>query len=136
MVSIVLPAFAVPLAVLVAGCSPALNVGLSNAPRLGAETSTGGKPSDAISNGGESCGRYAEQGPLRGKAPPCPASAHPSAAAIWVPMASENANSSSLVVPWLEHFYVGWPCTRPARPSEESKPIAWSSPPPTTCSSH
>lgn len=104
------------LAVLVlgtsAGCAPSIEAGLANAPRLGG--SGDDRVHDVISNGGDSCGRYAEQGHLRGHIPPCPVAAHPVAWANTRSATDRAKADDGLVVPWLQHFYVGWPCQPPA----------------------
>jgi hypothetical protein len=99
-------AWAVPL---LAGCAGSIEPGLANAPRLGGTQTADERVHDAVSNAGDSCGRYAEHGPLRARLPPCPTVAHPLAASFLAP---SPAGRESLVVPWLEHFYVDW-LTRP-----------------------
>jgi hypothetical protein len=98
-------------AVLLSGCARSVEVGLANAPRLGGGADDG--VHDAISNGGDSCGRYAERGPLRGRIPPCRAAAHPIAGAAPPAVTARGRVDGGLVVPWLQHFYVGWPCQAP-----------------------
>jgi hypothetical protein len=92
----------------IVGCAPSLQPGLANAPRLGGTQLADERVSDAVSNGGDSCGRNADPGPLRGRWPPCPTT-HSMAGAAFAP---SSAPSGSFVVPWLEHFYSGWPCAR------------------------
>ncbi len=107
---------------LLVGCSSSGQVGLANAPRLGGTGLADERVHDAIANGGDACGGYAERGSLRGHVPRCPAPGHPSAAASW-----PGPPTESRVVPWLEHFYVGWPCapaTRAPR-TTEPKSTAW-----------
>jgi hypothetical protein len=94
---------------LLAGCSTSIEPGLANAPRLGGIQTADERVNDAISNGGDSCGRYAEHGPLRARLPPCPTVTHPLAASFLV---QSPTGKESLVGPWLEHFYVDW-LTRP-----------------------
>lgn len=113
----------VPSMVLLVGCTHSVEAGLANAPRLGDSAAADERPYDVISNGGDSCGRYAEHGPLRGRIPACATVAHPVVRATLLPPASGQAGG--VVVPWLQHFYVGWPCLRPAAPVE-SKTVAWS----------
>jgi hypothetical protein len=108
------PMLAVLVIVLLAGCAPSMEVGLANAPRLGG--SGDDRVHDVVSNGGDSCGRYAEYGPLRGRIPPCPAvAAHPVASVMPPPAPGQTkaAAEEGLVIPWLQHFYVGWPCQAP-----------------------
>jgi hypothetical protein len=92
----------------VAGCTASVQPGLANVPRgdgLGAYED-GGR--DVVANGDDSCGRYAEQGPLRGRWPPCRTASHRAANTELLPV--YGAAEQSLVLPWLEHFYVGWRC--------------------------
>jgi len=100
------------------GCAPSLHPGLANAPRLGGTGLADERIGDVVSNGGDSCGRYAERGPLQGRIPPCP-SVSPARAALFEPAGVNDA----LVVPWLKHFYYGWPCPH-ATPSE-TRTEAW-----------
>jgi hypothetical protein len=95
-------ACAVPL---LAACATRVEPGLANAPRLGGIQTADERVSDVISNGGDSCGRYAEHGPLRARLPPCPTVSHPLAASFLV---QSPTGAESLVGPWLEHFYVDW----------------------------
>jgi hypothetical protein len=105
-----------------AGCGWSLHPGLANVPRTDGLGPADDRIHDVVANGGDSCGLHAEQGPLRGRWPPCPAAAHPSAGALLLP-ASPGVNES-LVRPWLEHFYVGWPCAR-STTRTESRTVAW-----------
>jgi hypothetical protein len=106
----------------VAGCGWSLHPGLANVPRTDGLGAADDRSHDVVANGGDSCGIHAEQGPLRGRWPPCPAAAHPSSSALLLP--ATPGKNESLVTPWLEHFYVGWPCTRSA-PRSESRTVAW-----------
>ena len=106
------PVLTVPAIVLLGGCAPSVEAGLANAPRLGG--STDDRVHDSISNGGDSCGRYAEHGPLRGRIPPCLVVVHPVEGVALAPPVASGKAEEGLVVPWLQHFYVGWPCVAPA----------------------
>jgi hypothetical protein len=48
----------------------------------------------------------------------------------WLLPGSSQMESQSLVVPWLEHFYVGWPCSSVVRRAEPVtvEPIACKTP--------
>jgi hypothetical protein len=116
---------------LLAGCAPSARPGLANAPRLGGSAVADERVHDVVSNGDDACGIYAEHGVLRGRIPPCPSVAHPIAATWLAPSAA--AKDDSLVLPWLEHFYAGWPCPRTHAP--EPRSIAWSPPVATSCTS-
>ncbi len=109
---------------LLAGCAPSVRAGLANAPALGGTPVADARVHDVISNGDEACGMYAEHGVLRGRIPPCPKVAHPIAATWLAPSAA--AKDDSLVLPWLEHFYDGWPC--PPSRHGESRTLAWGPP--------
>jgi len=113
-----------------AGCSPAIQPGLASAPRLGGSALADAQVHDVISNGDDACGRHGEHGSLRGRLPPCGMTAHP-VATTW--LAPSPAVHESLVLPWLEHFYAGWPC--PQNSAIESRSIAaWSPPAVMSCS--
>ena len=107
---------------LLEGCAGRIEPGLANAPHLGA--GVGGEPrSDVISNGGDSCGRYSESSPLRGRIPPCASATYAStrtAPAFTAPVST----GGGVVVPWVQHFYVGWPCARGGG-SHEAQSVAW-----------
>jgi hypothetical protein len=90
---------------LLAGCAPSIEPGLANAPRVGGVQTADERVHDVVSNGGDSCGRTAEQSPLRVRWPACPTVPHPLAASFFV---SGPSGNQSLVRPWLEHFYVDW----------------------------
>lgn len=94
-----------------AGCASSVRPGLANVPR--ADDGLGSfhdRIYDVVANGEDSCGKHAEQGPLRGRWPPCRSMAHPAVSTLLLP--ANRGAGESLVVPWLEHFYVGWPCDR------------------------
>jgi hypothetical protein len=103
-----------------------VQTGLANAPRLGGAAAPDDRVSDVISTGGDSCGRWAEQGPLRHRIPPCPSAAH-AAASMWLLTSSTApAQPPGVVVPWLQHFYTQWTCSRPATPTPTNT-LAWAS---------
>jgi hypothetical protein len=88
-----------------------VEAGLANAPKLGGDTPEQSR--DVI-----------------GRAPTTTAmSSHP-VASSWLLSGSSGLEGQSLVVPWLEHFYVGWPCPRVERnaPPVTTEPIACTSP--------
>jgi len=103
-----------PVLVLVLGlcaCGGArVEGGLANAPRLGGATPE-------------------ESHDVVVKMPPRPSSAH-SVASGWLLPGSSGVEGQSLVVPWLEHFYVGWPCSHVERraPPVTAEPIACKTP--------
>jgi hypothetical protein len=105
------PMLAVLAIVLLAGCAPSVEAGLANAPRLGGSADE--RVHDVISNGGDSCGRYAEYGPLRYRIPPCPVAAHPIVSAKLPAPVAGSKTDDGFAAPWLQHFYVGWPCQAP-----------------------
>jgi hypothetical protein len=86
-----------------------VEAGLANAPRLGGDTPEQSR--DVI-----------------GKGPTTKASSHP-VASSWLLPGSTGLEGQSLVVPWLEHFYVGWPCApaEPKAPAISAEPIACTS---------
>lgn len=102
-----------------AGCMSSVRPGLANVPRpddgLG---SFHDRTYDVVANGDDSCGWHAEQGPLRGRWPPCGPPAHRAVSTQLLP--ANPGTGESLVVPWLEHFYVGWPCGRSVARGEAS----------------
>jgi hypothetical protein len=112
------------------GCSASVEPGLANAPRLGGTGLADESVHDVIANGADSCGRHAERGPLRYRVPPCPTVTSGSASTS--PIAAPGVASENVAVPWLQHFYVGWPCAHPAPVSvsaSEAKAVAWASMP-------
>ena len=109
----------------IVGCgASSLEPGLANAPRLGGTQLADERVSDVISNGNDSCARNTGPGPLRGRVPPCPTT-HPTRWAV--APSSTTGMSESLVVPWVEHFYSGWPCPRSVVSSNRTP--AWLAPP-------
>jgi hypothetical protein len=129
---------------LVSGCTPSLEVGLANAPALGRAGTSDDRVSDVISNGGDACGRHAERGPLRGHWPGCATATSRSGAASsrWLsptlrPEFTAGAPGDGLVVPWLQHFYTGWPCPHPSASEAKTVAVAWSvaAAPVATCTS-
>jgi hypothetical protein len=115
---------------LLLGCAstPVVTPGLASAPPLGGTGLADERPHDVVANGHESCEAVTGRSPLRGHLPPCPNATHPIVSVSLPPEPIEGAHES-LVLPWLEHFYVGWPCPHPA-PASETKAIAWSPAPP------
>jgi hypothetical protein len=100
-----------------------VSAGLANAPRLGGTPTADNRISDVIANGNDACGvTGGEAGPLPNRIPPCV----PSGA--WVPgrplaaVVSPPTPSSELVEPWLNHFYVGWPCPHASRQTKSLLP--------------
>jgi hypothetical protein len=121
----VLAAFSI--APLLLGCGSA-RAGLSNAPRLGGTALADEQVHDVVSNGDDACGAIAEHGVLRNRIPPCPHAIHPLAGTSWLPSsAAQSPSDGGLVVPWLQHFYVGWPCPPPT-PRRETRAVAWDVP--------
>jgi hypothetical protein len=120
----VLTACSIPLVV---GCAPSVTPGLANAPRLGGSAIADERVTDVVSNGNDACGAN-ERGPLRSQLPACLTVER--APAVTAFTLSGRSTSSGLVVPWLQHFYVGWPCDgRSGRPtavswSTSSSPVA------------
>ena len=106
------------------GCASTVgvNAGLANAPRLGGTPTVDNRVSDVISNGNDACGvTGGEAGPLPNRIPPC---------ASWAPgkplaaVVSPPAPQSGLVEPWLNHFYVGWPCPHASRQTKALLPAS------------
>ena len=83
-----------------------VEAGLANAPQLGGVTPE--QSADVIV-----------------KMPARTAGSHP-VASSWLLPGSSVPEGQSLVLPWLEHFYLGWPCPRAERrtPSVTTEPIA------------
>jgi hypothetical protein len=116
-----LTACSIPLLV---GCAPSVTPGLANAPRLGGSAIADERVSDVVSNGTDACGGNAERGPLRNQVPVCPTVERaPAVTAFTVP---GRSTGGGLVVPWLQHFWVGWPCESEGG-ATEVRTIAWSS---------
>lgn len=87
-----------------------VEAGLANAPSLGGATAE--ESHDVVVK-------------MPSKAP----SSHPMAS-TWVLPGSSLVEGPSLVQPWLEHFYVGWPCSHVERraPPVNAEPIACKAP--------
>jgi len=118
------------LAPLLLGCGSSVRPGLSNAPRLGGTALADEQIHDVVSNGDDGCGLHPEHGGvLRGRIPPCPGAAHPLARTSWLPTSAPSPADEGLVVPWLQHFYVGWPCANnaPRKPAARkgTRTFAW-----------
>jgi hypothetical protein len=86
---------------------PAVRPGLANAPALGTQSGQADAPHDVIANAEESCGRALDPGPLRGRILPCPRVASTAPAPVRPP-----PTDADLVMPWVDHFYLGFPCRR------------------------
>ena len=114
--------FGVATLLLLGGCATRVEAGLANAPRLGA-TAAGEPRGDVISNGGDSCGRYSEASPLRGRIPPCP-SVTRSSSRIAPALTAPASTGEGVVVPWVQHFYVGWPCPHSGG-TRNAESVAW-----------
>jgi hypothetical protein len=67
---------------------------------------------DVIANGRDVCGRDGVS-PLPGHYPPCWGENLPPAMPS-LQLMRYGAQDGSLVVPWLQHFYSGWPCALPS----------------------
>jgi hypothetical protein len=107
------------------GCASSVQPGLANAPALGGTRVVDPRVHDAIANGPDSCGRRLDPGPgpLRNRLSPCAPLSSPTKSAAFVSRASRN---DALVLPWMEHYYVGWPCPRAYKKSAGAKLFAWS----------
>jgi hypothetical protein len=106
----VLVGISIALASLGCASASAVTPGLANAPALGGVGAVEPGPYDVVSNGRDSCESMTGQSPLRGHVPPCPTVSHP-VAAVPPSLLPRQARHDSLVLPWVEHFYVGFPCT-------------------------
>jgi hypothetical protein len=93
------------------GCGSSVRAGLANAPRLGGTSTADTRVSDVVSNGDDACGAYAEHGVLRNRIPPCESwSAARGRPDVEVTLPPVGEPPGALVRPWVDHFYVGWPC--------------------------
>jgi hypothetical protein len=113
---------------LVVGCAPSVTPGLVNAPQLGGGAIADERHGDVVANGADACGRDAEHGALRGQWPPCPTVER--APAVTDFTVKSRSNGGGLVVPWLQHFYVRWPCDSDGLPGpgEKVRTVAWATP--------
>jgi hypothetical protein len=133
---LVLAAFSIaPLSL---GCGSSVRVGLANAPRLGGTSTVDNRVTDVVSNGDDGCGvsSVSERGVLRNRIPPCPraTSVHNISASVVQPE-PHNEPNGGLVEPWVDHFYVGWPCsTRGPMSGASASPWTPSRPILTACS--
>ncbi len=121
-------------ATLSVGCGSSVRAGLANAPRLGGTSTADNRVTDVVSNGDDACGLYSEAGVLRNRIPACPhATAVHNVGVSVGRAASDGASNGGLVEPWLNHFYVGWPCSPRTSAGEMT---LWSASQPTvaTCS--
>ena len=95
----------------VVGCGSSVRAGLANAPRLGGTSTADTRVSDVVSNGDDACGTYAEPGVLRNRVPPCESwSAARGRPGLELTLPPVGEPPGALVRPWVDHFYVGWPC--------------------------
>lgn len=87
-----------------------VEAGLANAPRLGGDTP-------------DRSGDVVVKMPTKTET-----RSHP-VASSWLLPGSPGVEGQSLVVPWLDHFYVDWPCARAERtaPAASVTPIACTS---------
>jgi hypothetical protein len=111
------------------GCGSSVRAGLANAPRLGGTATADNRVTDVVSNGDDSCVAYTEHGVLRGRLPPC----QTRTSALPISSAPVPVPPGALVLPWVDHFYVGWPCPM----TTSSRQLrSWSAPSPVvaTCS--
>jgi hypothetical protein len=107
------------------GCGSTVGAGLANAPRLGGATTADNRVNDVIANGDDACGVSAESGSvLRNRIPPCASWAPREPRASVVPPSSASQSSVGLVQPWLNHFYVGWPCATTTSRSKSLLPAS------------
>lgn len=125
---LVLAAFSIaPLSL---GCGSSVRVGLANAPRLGGASTVDNRVADVVSNGDDACGvpSVSESGVLRNRIPPCPrvTGTHNLSVSVVRP-APGNEPNGGLVEPWLDHFYVGWPCSTHA-PASGANASPWTPP--------
>jgi hypothetical protein len=99
-----------------ASVSASVHPGLANAPKLGSGPSSEDHVTDVVANGDDGCGRTPELAGQPGangypgnRVPPCATLSltRPVAATVTPSPANEPGE---LVQPWLNHFYVGWPC--------------------------
>ena len=103
-----LTAFSIVL--LATGCGSTLRGGLSNAPRLGGSADEA-RVHDVIANGDDACASTGETAPQRGTFKLCSLASHPAPKPPWLPpLRVHPSMETDPDVPWLEHFYVGWPC--------------------------
>ena len=93
------------------GCGSTVGAGLANAPRLGGTPTADNRVNDVIANGDDACGVSTESGSvLRNRVPPCTSWAPREVNASYLASPPAGQSSVGLVQPWLNHFYVGWPC--------------------------
>jgi hypothetical protein len=100
----------------VAPLSCATTVGLANAPGLGSRPLADASVHDVVANGRDSCERGLRPGPLRYQVPPCPGVERPAAVRT---VANRAPSAKGIVMPWVEHYYSGWPCS--SRESEADR---------------
>jgi hypothetical protein len=107
------------------GCGSSVQPGLANAPALGGTRVVDPRVHDAIANGPDSCGRRLDRapGPLRNRLSPCAPLSSPAKSAAFVSKAPGN---DAFALPWMEHYYVGWPCLRADKKSAGAALVAWS----------
>ncbi len=116
------------IAPLTIGCGSSVRAGLANAPRLGGTATADDRVADVVSNGDDACGLSSESGVMRNRIPPCPRPTSVHNVAVSVGRPSSGEPNGGLVEPWLNHFYVGWPCATkmPASDSSEARTSPWS----------
>lgn len=118
------------LGCLAAGCTPSFTPGFANAPRLGGSAIADEHVRDVVSNGDDACRLGSEGTALRNKVPPCPtveATTYAHLAHV-----SRDPENDAIVVRWLRHFYVGWPCKTGSTRTGDVEAVAWMTPSSTT----
>jgi hypothetical protein len=83
-------------------------VGLANAPGLGNSPLADAAVHDVVANGRDSCERGLRPGLLRYQVPRCPGVERSAANAT---VANRAPSPKGIVMPWVEHYYSGWPCS-------------------------
>jgi hypothetical protein len=106
-----------------AGVSASVHPGLANAAKLGSTQASDDRVTDVIANGDDGCGRTPEQagqagasGYVGNRIPPCTTLTPTQFLTPAVSSGSSGETEDLVVQPWLNHFYVGWPC-----PTETSR---------------
>jgi len=91
------------------GCTPIVQIGLSNVPAPDPTRVSDAMVRDVVSNGRDSCGRrYAPgPGPLRYQVPPCESTGRTGGTTALAPPVSMNY---AMVLRWVEYRHTGWSC--------------------------
>ena len=105
--------------------------GLANAPSL-QRTAQDEAIHDVVANDRDACGVDLGRSPLRYHYPACPGvtESRPGVVSLRFGAPRDDPGPGSVVTPWVQHFYTGFPCAPPAPGAGATvAAVAWAEPP-------